>query len=311
MVKITTQIQMRRMVELMEENEHLAKNYKRGYEKSLGWESVAEILNSLGPPMRKGKEWQKVWFDAKFKVKQKLLFNKKENEATGGGQYKKKTFNDLDEAIIRILSLDLVVNPTGYAAGGSFHFASRSPIAQSTPLKSANVSTANITIATNASSCPVNDMPIEIISGVDDDLTHILGEFEKQENDEELCDEAPRPRPIKKEKENVFETMLKKQTEVQEKLFSKMEETLRDINQKLGENVTSISGIEKHLNECARYERKNFHLREENLKMVKIQMERDVRQRVQSNNLKIKDLEVRKKQLELEERKLVLINYIL
>jgi len=52
------------------------------------WEEATKELNSLGPPSRELKEWKKVWTDYKAFVKKKLVNNKKEVTATGGGPNK-------------------------------------------------------------------------------------------------------------------------------------------------------------------------------------------------------------------------------
>lgn len=54
-----------------------------------------------------------VWTDKKLQIKHKLQHNKKELRATGGGPNTLKSFNDLEETIIRLLSLETAVNHNG------------------------------------------------------------------------------------------------------------------------------------------------------------------------------------------------------
>ncbi|XP_017473874.1 PREDICTED: uncharacterized protein LOC108364631 [Rhagoletis zephyria] len=47
----------------------------------------AELWEKFGPPMRNGREWNKVWLDYKQKLKKKISTNRRETVATGGGPY--------------------------------------------------------------------------------------------------------------------------------------------------------------------------------------------------------------------------------
>ncbi|XP_065094520.1 uncharacterized protein LOC135715036 [Ochlerotatus camptorhynchus] len=108
------------IVAFMEENPDIAKGNKvtssRESVTSLWW-TLTDSLNSLGPPTCCVAAWQKVWTDKKLQIKHKLQHNKKELRATGGGPNTLKSFNDLEETIIRLLSLESAVNHNGSVFG--------------------------------------------------------------------------------------------------------------------------------------------------------------------------------------------------
>lgn len=215
--------------------------------------------------------------------------------------------NDVEEAIARLLSLHDIVNPTGYVAGGSYDFAPHKlVVCSSTPTKGIIAST-------------LNDAD-DLISG---ELAEILNETPKAAQlsappsphvniEEDLRD--VRQKTPNAPKENVFQKLLEKQTVVQEELFTDIRNSLNNIEIKLTENVSSFKEIKNsmknmndHLKESARFQRKLFNLKEKQLEMLKLQMERDEKQRLQENSLKIMDMEIRKRQLDIEERKMNLM----
>ncbi|XP_058818986.1 uncharacterized protein LOC131681904 [Topomyia yanbarensis] len=104
----------------MEKNPEVARGSKfvqsRESVTSLWW-TVTDSLNSLGPPTRSVAAWQKVWTDKKLQLKRKLQHNKNELTATGGGPNTLHSFNDLEETIIRLLSLERAVNHDGSVFG--------------------------------------------------------------------------------------------------------------------------------------------------------------------------------------------------
>ena len=53
----------------------------------------------------------------KSAIKKKMLHNKKELAATGGGQNKLYSFSRLEESIISMLNLEQMVNPAGKVFG--------------------------------------------------------------------------------------------------------------------------------------------------------------------------------------------------
>ncbi|XP_039969755.1 uncharacterized protein LOC120781586 [Bactrocera tryoni] len=66
---------------------------------------MAQELNSVGPPIKDISSWKKVWLDWKAYIKRKLVENKKEQSATGGGRNRKHHFNELEEAVITLTAL--------------------------------------------------------------------------------------------------------------------------------------------------------------------------------------------------------------
>lgn len=104
------------MMELLEANPNLARAYHSGLHKvntKEEWAKIAIELNSIGPPMRQGTEWMKVWADFKCNLKKKLLHNKAECRATGGGPHKQFVLTTVEEAASSLLQLDSIVNSDG------------------------------------------------------------------------------------------------------------------------------------------------------------------------------------------------------
>ncbi|XP_017490618.1 PREDICTED: uncharacterized protein LOC108378821 [Rhagoletis zephyria] len=63
-------------------------------------QQLAESLNSAGPPTKDITGWKKVWTDWKSEGK-KLVQNKAEERATGGGPFSKNTLTQTEESIVR------------------------------------------------------------------------------------------------------------------------------------------------------------------------------------------------------------------
>ncbi|XP_017465149.1 PREDICTED: uncharacterized protein LOC108358372 [Rhagoletis zephyria] len=81
------------------------------------WKKFATELNAIGPPIRSGREWNKVWLDYKLKLKKKLPQNRRENVATGGGPYTQQSLTPLERTVDELLHLQEAVNPTGSSFG--------------------------------------------------------------------------------------------------------------------------------------------------------------------------------------------------
>ncbi|XP_017461242.1 PREDICTED: uncharacterized protein LOC108354575, partial [Rhagoletis zephyria] len=108
------------LVSEMEMNPAYAKGFRKGikplnfdsYNYSY-WNVVAEKVNPFGPPVRDGDGWHKVWKDLKFKVKKKLVKNKTETRATGGGANRQIQLSPLEEAVANWLQFEQQINPKG------------------------------------------------------------------------------------------------------------------------------------------------------------------------------------------------------
>ncbi|XP_018804177.1 PREDICTED: uncharacterized protein LOC108978380 [Bactrocera latifrons] len=124
-IKRTTQRQFETMVQLMERNPDLARGLAPfGSTKKNRmelWEGIASELNNIGPPIRSGSEWNKVWLDYKLKLKRKIADNRKEIAATGGigWSYTQRSVTPLEQAVDELLSLQQAVNPSGAAFGST------------------------------------------------------------------------------------------------------------------------------------------------------------------------------------------------
>ncbi|XP_017469661.1 PREDICTED: uncharacterized protein LOC108361537 [Rhagoletis zephyria] len=119
-MKITTVQQFEVLVSEMEKNPAYAKGFRKGI-KPLNfnsfWNVVAEKVNPFGPPVRDGEGWHKVWKDLKFKVKKKLVNNKTEARATGGGANRQMQLSPLEGAVANWLQFEQQINPKGSELG--------------------------------------------------------------------------------------------------------------------------------------------------------------------------------------------------
>ncbi|XP_055589423.1 uncharacterized protein LOC129741702 [Uranotaenia lowii] len=123
-LRITNQLQFAELVRRMELNPSVAKGLKYAEATNVSrqnfhviWADTTEALNSLGPPTRTAAEWQKVWADFKLKTKSKLLKNKKDLNATGGGPNNSTPLTACEEAVVGLLSLEKAVCHGGTVFG--------------------------------------------------------------------------------------------------------------------------------------------------------------------------------------------------
>ncbi|XP_017484478.1 PREDICTED: uncharacterized protein LOC108373140 [Rhagoletis zephyria] len=82
------------------------------------WDKFAGDLNCLGPPMRDGRGWNKLWLDYKLKLKQNIAANKRESVATGGGPFTQLSLSPLEQSVDSLLGLQYDVCPSGSTFGG-------------------------------------------------------------------------------------------------------------------------------------------------------------------------------------------------
>lgn len=113
-MKKTTPKQFETLVNFMMQNESLAKGYHKNTERAQikeKWNDLKRKLNTIGPPSREAEGWMKVWADLKTGVKKKLVFNKAESQATGGGTFKQKVLTPLEESVAGLLQMNSIINP--------------------------------------------------------------------------------------------------------------------------------------------------------------------------------------------------------
>ncbi|XP_055904992.1 uncharacterized protein LOC129940627 [Eupeodes corollae] len=105
---ITNKTQYQRLLDLLQENPEIAQGYTKATKEEVAafWDTVKEELNSLGPPLKDASSWRKVWLDWKAYIKRKLVENKKEIKATGGGMNRTHSFSDLEEIVIKLTGLE-------------------------------------------------------------------------------------------------------------------------------------------------------------------------------------------------------------
>ncbi|XP_055902777.1 uncharacterized protein LOC129938957 [Eupeodes corollae] len=111
---ITNKKEMEILVRLMQD---IAKGVCVKSQANPRWEKFASELNGDDPPMRTWEKWLKVWTGFKFNTKKKMSQNKVEQKATGGGPNKLHTFIQLGEAVIKMLDINTVVDPSGVELG--------------------------------------------------------------------------------------------------------------------------------------------------------------------------------------------------
>lgn len=160
-MKITTVQQFEMLVAEMEKDPAYAKGFRKGI-KPLNfegfWNNIAEKINPFGPPVRDGDGWHKVWKDLKFKVKKKLVNNKTEARATGGGAYKQVPLSPLEEAVANLLEFEKQINPRGNAVGlAEQDEVEALPIEEELIRNLTSESGENVDVATTSAEINVND----------------------------------------------------------------------------------------------------------------------------------------------------------
>ncbi|XP_055912504.1 uncharacterized protein LOC129946375 [Eupeodes corollae] len=101
---VSNKRQLRRLVELLQKNQGIARGVCSKPIAQRKWEEFAFELNSLGPPQREWHKWQRVWADLKCKIKKKKTENDyDENHPAGGQNNRIHHFSDLEEAVIEML----------------------------------------------------------------------------------------------------------------------------------------------------------------------------------------------------------------
>ncbi|XP_017465623.1 PREDICTED: uncharacterized protein LOC108358680 [Rhagoletis zephyria] len=126
-MKITSAEQFETLIAELEKSPCLAKGFQKGTAPAnfkQQWEAISSKLNALEPPLRDSDGWQKVWRDYKFKHKKKLMKNKAECNATGGGIYKQLTLCPLEEAVANLLQFNKQLSPEVLSTLSSFSSAS-------------------------------------------------------------------------------------------------------------------------------------------------------------------------------------------
>ncbi|XP_067614614.1 uncharacterized protein [Eurosta solidaginis] len=104
----TSRDQFKCLVSKMKEHPDIAKNFTRNATNEVEqfWEGVRDDLNSLGPPSKTIAEWKKVWSDFKYAVKKKLAHNKRDMQATCGGENRQQPLTSLEEGVADLAGLN-------------------------------------------------------------------------------------------------------------------------------------------------------------------------------------------------------------
>ncbi|XP_017470296.1 PREDICTED: uncharacterized protein LOC108361987, partial [Rhagoletis zephyria] len=235
-LKITNFNQFETLVKYMEDNPSFARGFNKGVHKidvKQKWNSLALTLNSIGPPTRDGAGWQKVWIDLKGKVKKKIVHNKREVNATGGGVFNQQSLSPLETRVANVMCFNEMLNPIGKALG-----------------------TSNI-VPTNAStssgtkpSAPPN--PISTPSPEEMMLMDLL-------SDEEIAENVAGSNSL-------LESAKKTQVKIQKELLVDQIDIQRSF---YNEVRLSFKNIEEHMKDSKEFQHKLLHLEEEKLKLAK------------------------------------------
>ncbi|XP_040157613.1 TSET complex member tstA-like [Anopheles arabiensis] len=110
-------MQYQKMVDKLEDVPDIARGMFKG-DQTAFWEEMAEHLNALGPPIRTGATWKRVWFDYKCAVKKKLRVNKASLLATGGGPFHQRPLNDVEERVADLTNLKATIEGNSGRAFG-------------------------------------------------------------------------------------------------------------------------------------------------------------------------------------------------
>uniref|UniRef100_A0A182T516 Regulatory protein zeste n=1 Tax=Anopheles maculatus TaxID=74869 RepID=A0A182T516_9DIPT len=108
------------MVDILETVPDIARGLFKG-DQTQFWNEMAEHLNALGPPMRSGTTWKRVWFDYKCAVKKKLRANKTSLLATGGGPFNQKVLNEVEEQVANLTNLHATLEGNSARSFGTTH----------------------------------------------------------------------------------------------------------------------------------------------------------------------------------------------
>ncbi|XP_036335024.1 uncharacterized protein LOC118745616 isoform X1 [Rhagoletis pomonella] len=114
---VSNKKQLGRLVQLMQDNQDLAKGICGRTRGKPRWEAIAVELNSLGPPLRSWEKWLKVWTDLKSKTKKKISENRAEFRATGGGPNSLHILTPLEEGVASFLRYYICSDPPGQEIG--------------------------------------------------------------------------------------------------------------------------------------------------------------------------------------------------
>ncbi|XP_062537837.1 uncharacterized protein LOC134206162 [Armigeres subalbatus] len=272
-IRVTNRKQFNLLVDRMSENPSVARGQK--YCEAAGvnrqtyddvWKDLANGLNSLGPPTRAAKDWQKV---CQLKimfgcgVKSKLAHNKREARSTGGGPNNIKVLSPIEEVVVNLLSLDKLVNPSGASFGLPTSVPSTSMPGPSRPRETPSPPGSPMFSSTQEAGC-------------------IVEEEEVDDNENaEMTRNACTSRRKRKHPDN------------------------RDVRQELLLAQTEgIKKIVENTGECARYARKMFKLREDEAKQRRAYLLQKEKDRKADLEFKLQLLKYKQKKLELLERQM-------
>ncbi|XP_073830328.1 uncharacterized protein [Musca autumnalis] len=291
--KVTTRKQFDKMVELLQENPNLARGYSSGLQKTNikeEWNKISTKLNALGPPVRTGEGWMKVWADFKFKLRKKLVTNKAESRATGGGPFQQCTLSATEEAASSLLQLDTIINASSRSIC----------IPQSTSLQQQSTEEeqmADLLVTdildiedscTLAPSCPNSstmNQPEEEISIVEQEIPSASTRRNEQ---------VPSISTKRAKKSDHKNELLEEQLKIQTALYTDVKRSLSEIERyqrktyKLNEEILKLKSRE-------------FKLKEEELMLLKEDLKSKEAFRKELLHRRKEEIEIERKRLELEE----------
>ncbi|XP_065081772.1 uncharacterized protein LOC135704225 [Ochlerotatus camptorhynchus] len=272
-IRVTNQKQFAFLVDRMEAHPSVARGQKFCEAAAMDrqkyhalWTDFSGRLNSLGPPTRDVKGWQKVWTDYKNTIKQKLSYNNRETIATGGGPNTMKVLSPTEDAVVKLLTLDKTVNNSGSRFG--------LPVTVTSPLSPEPGPSQPRNILSSPGP-PLLSSTMEAyanLTEVDDPVDEVVEDIENNNNNSSSRT-AQRKRRHPDSKDLRY-NLLEQQTEYLKKIV-------------------------ENTGECARYSRKVFKLREEEAKQRREYMLQKTKDRQAELEFKIELLKYKKEKLEI------------
>ncbi|XP_073825386.1 uncharacterized protein [Musca autumnalis] len=268
--KYTTAKQFEEMMKILQQHPNLARGrcscgyYKMSVKEE--WNRIGKQLNAIGPPVRSGEGWYKVWSDYKFKIRKKLM--------------QKKVMSSKEEAFIKLLQWDTTSNEDSkHKHSSSSEQCNKERI--NCCQKTDNLGKTNSSTPTKEEICVENSSIVKNLknekacSTISSTPNYLLRD-EMEEQASTAFTDGPKERSSKLH-------LLEEQLKVQAKLYK---------------------DVRRSLNEIVKYQRKNYKLKEQKLKLYKYEMKSKARFRRELLKSKQEGIELKRRLLELEQSRI-------
>lgn len=254
----------------MTKNPNLAKGYHKNEEKVVikeQWNTIKDKLNSIGPPSRDSEGWMKVWADMKTSVKKKLVFNKQQNCATGGGPFRQKALTALDEAVPGLLQLDSIINPKPVTFGIQNATSSRN--------KETHESEETIDCVETHDSLEANE---------EDGNSNGSG-------DNTILEQSRVRKTKRHSKASENQSLLQQQLKIQSDLYNDVKK--------------SLSEIERYTRRTYKVREEELKIKKEKLQLYKEEIKKKEKLKSAMLKLRMEEIELEKRRIEIEENRML------